>query len=377
MLEMMSGFGMTLFFVLSGFVIHWNYSDSISSKVGLWNFFVARFARLYPLYFVFLSADLLTHYGIHHLSSHRALALPFYLTLTQSWFYIPIDGNSLIYQYGLAPSVSWSISTEWFFYFVFPLICLALIFLKTPKRIATAAVIFCVLALSALTLMNLHIGEIFSYGQKEYGPIGSNLQDGLYRWIAYFCPYVRVMEFMLGCFVSLLIKRMPKADDREQKVGLWLACGAIASTVFLQWEMFGREHPMALIQQLHQNFGFAPVCAVLIFCCARYQNMVTGLLSLPRVVLLGEASYSMYLSHALIISAFATQAPQITERSVWLTAAILLALTLASVLGASLVLWNAIEMPARRAIRKWFTVVPDMQSDESHKLNNFSPEAVQ
>jgi len=34
-----------LFFVLSGFVIYYNYSNSILSAAGIYNFFVARFAR--------------------------------------------------------------------------------------------------------------------------------------------------------------------------------------------------------------------------------------------------------------------------------------------------------------------------------------------
>src|SRR5580658_7765835 len=48
----LSAVGMSLFFVLSGFVIHYNYSHFITRDRGrgLWNFFVARFARLYPLY---------------------------------------------------------------------------------------------------------------------------------------------------------------------------------------------------------------------------------------------------------------------------------------------------------------------------------------
>src|SRR5215469_3548515 len=50
----LSAFGMALFFVLSGFVIHFNYSEQIREHRwrGTLNFFIARFARLYPLYIV-------------------------------------------------------------------------------------------------------------------------------------------------------------------------------------------------------------------------------------------------------------------------------------------------------------------------------------
>jgi hypothetical protein len=51
---------MTLFFVLSGFVIHYNYAASIErdGARGIANFFVARFARLYPLYIVVIAGTL-------------------------------------------------------------------------------------------------------------------------------------------------------------------------------------------------------------------------------------------------------------------------------------------------------------------------------
>ena len=51
------GLGMTLFFVLSGFVIHYNYNATIPRRGGIRAFFVARFARLYPLYILLFLFD--------------------------------------------------------------------------------------------------------------------------------------------------------------------------------------------------------------------------------------------------------------------------------------------------------------------------------
>ena len=55
MVTTLAGLGMTLFFVLSGFVIHYNYCGTIPKAGGLRAFAVARFARLYPLYIALLS----------------------------------------------------------------------------------------------------------------------------------------------------------------------------------------------------------------------------------------------------------------------------------------------------------------------------------
>ena len=51
--EVLATYGMTLFFVLSGFVIHYNYGRLFVTKRWRWaalEFAGARIARLYPLY---------------------------------------------------------------------------------------------------------------------------------------------------------------------------------------------------------------------------------------------------------------------------------------------------------------------------------------
>jgi peptidoglycan/LPS O-acetylase OafA/YrhL len=50
--ERLAYFGISLFFVLSGFVMEYNYIEKVSSGDlrQVYNFLVARFARLYPLY---------------------------------------------------------------------------------------------------------------------------------------------------------------------------------------------------------------------------------------------------------------------------------------------------------------------------------------
>src|SRR5437016_2671778 len=55
----MPSFGMTMFFVLSGFVIHYNYRRLVTAQgaAGVGAFLWARFARLYPLFLLVLAFD--------------------------------------------------------------------------------------------------------------------------------------------------------------------------------------------------------------------------------------------------------------------------------------------------------------------------------
>jgi peptidoglycan/LPS O-acetylase OafA/YrhL len=352
----MSGAGMTLFFVLSGFVIHMNYSGSISTPTGLWNFFAARFARLYPLYFVFLCFDLSMRLGFHQFKVERLEALPFYLTLTQTWVYWPIDGNALVYQFGLVPAVSWSISTEWFFYLCFPLLCLCIAPLRHPRRILSAMFTLCLIAFVIVTVINLNAGAVESYGVNRYGAIAGSVQDGYFRWLAYFTPYVRVLEFALGCLTSVLVRSLAPPTQRERHLGSYLLLGVIVGAAVLQWIMFGRASTPGFITGLHMNFGFAPFVAATIFCCARYDTPIVRWLSSAPIVLAGEASYSIYLSHLLVINAFRYEVPTVADPQIWAAVIPQVAITLAAIVGISLVLWFLIEMPARRAIRRWLTI---------------------
>jgi peptidoglycan/LPS O-acetylase OafA/YrhL len=127
-LETLAAFGMTLFFVWSGFVIHYNYRTLIRERglSGIGQFLWARFARLYPLFFLILMIDVMLGdrlydvlAGVNDNFQDTLYALPYFLTLTHSWIYTVIGKNALIYQIGNNVPVTWSISTEWAFYIAY------------------------------------------------------------------------------------------------------------------------------------------------------------------------------------------------------------------------------------------------------------------
>jgi peptidoglycan/LPS O-acetylase OafA/YrhL len=346
----LSGFGMTLFFVLSGFVIHMNYADTISTRDGLRNFAVARFARLYPLYFLLLMIDL----AFHH-PQERLIAIPFYLTLTQTWFYFPVDGAALVSQFGVTPQVSWSISTEWFFYFAFPLLAASIALFKERLRwIAVTIALLCVVGMAMSFILNLERPSILAFGLDRYGPIGADRLDSFYRWLVYFCPYVRIAEFALGCLTSALVSSLRDPTTSEQRWGLVVTLTAIVGIIALQWIIFANGNVPLLIYGLHMNFGFAPFAALLVFCCARYRNPIIGALSSKMAVTLGEASYSIYLVHLVIIFKLRIGLPVISDLQSALAVSLRIVFGLSLTLAISFASWRFIEMPARRFVRNRF-----------------------
>lgn len=373
-LASLSGQGMTLFFVLSGFVIHYNYAEQVQREGarGLFNFFLARFARLYPLYLFCVGFELLLKYSYSQVPASFEAVLPYYLTLTFSWFYIPFGDNALIYQLGLIPSVAWSISTEWFFYFIYPAVCYGLVLLPRARNKLQAAVVVCAVATCLVVAVGHFAGPINSFAVEYFGPVAdvrSHWQDSFLRWLLYFSPYSRVFEFLLGCLAAAIY--MDWADrvptPTEERWGLCILAGAIVMAGFLQVFFFVPSilPAQGIVQVvsthlhwLNLSFGFAPPIATIIFCCARYKSALARLLSEKRIVLCGEASYSIYLLHLLVIFAFRWEAAPVTSFRVLIGDALRFGLTFLTVVGVSLVVWSLVEVPARRWLRTFMIARP-------------------
>ena len=149
-----SGFGMTLFFVLSGFVIHYNYAGLVTDSRwrGIAAFLWARFARLYPLFLLMMLVYVLVSqrhvaYWTGRPEEINSIfqALPYFLLSIQSWITELIDGGSLIDAIRGGSPPTWSISTEWFFYFAYPLIAWFILRARAPAIILLVVGLWCVL----------------------------------------------------------------------------------------------------------------------------------------------------------------------------------------------------------------------------------------
>ena len=156
-------YGMPLFFVLSGFVIHYNYRRLFLSRSiarATCEFAAARFARLFPLYFCLLfvafTADHLIEkaYGIPTLIIK---VVAYYLTLTQSWWYVVYDHKLLLnWIFGL----SWSISTEMFFYATFVAVVFLILLIRRARTAALVAVGYEIIAWCCFALVAIYFMPI-------------------------------------------------------------------------------------------------------------------------------------------------------------------------------------------------------------------------
>jgi peptidoglycan/LPS O-acetylase OafA/YrhL len=375
----LSAIGMSVFFVLSGFVIHYNYSHSIAADRlrGLWNFFVARFARLYPLYIACILLTL-TYKGVldNFLAGNAAAksmishALPFFLTLTQSWFYNIHDGHSLVYQLPyLTITLSWSVSTEWFFYLAYPLMLVAVLRLKSIWKLVAAGAIVSMAALATLNFVYRESDRIDHYGLHHFGlladPATGGYQDSLIRWIVYFSPYSRIAEFAIGVLTAAAFMHVAAKEPStlEKRIGTALTYFAVLIIAVEHAVMFYPTTPAPFLTFLHQSFGFAPPAALLLFCLARYrQTAISKALSSTWALACGDASYSIYLLQFVGLGDLAYDFTGLSS-NYWghmLVMSIRIATGILATVGLAIVMHAIYERPARRLLRRWLSVPSKM-----------------
>ena len=359
-----SGFGMTLFFVLSGFVIHYNYGKLVTTKglSGVAAFLWARFARLYPLFLLMMlvyvalsSRTLALLSGNSERFGSILQALPYFLFSVHSWVYTLIDGNPVIDAIGGGSPITWSISTEWFFYFAYPLLAWLILRARTPRLAAALALLWCALWIVVTVGLYDWSNVIDVWAVRKYGPIAGiqeHLQTSFVRWLLYFSPYVRVGEFLLGTLVAQLyisLERRP-VSNHENLIGTVVFFTAVISVAVITYLNYNAIACTNIVCKMNMNFALAPTAAVLIFCGARYKNTGSRVLALRPVLLLGGASYSIYLVHDVVLG-IAVKLTGSAKHS-FVYDSLKLVLLLAVVLVISLVLYTYYEAPARKWLRR-------------------------
>jgi peptidoglycan/LPS O-acetylase OafA/YrhL len=294
--------GMELFFVLSGFVIHYNYADvgRLPNSQNLARFYIARFARIYPLYVLFLALQHVLHGG-----DLRATA--FFLGMTQSWVFILLGGVPLFGH--LSAFVTWSISTEWFFYCLYPVV--AWLIAMTRHRLTASLVLVGLawLGLAQVVFLYLHDREVNAFAEAVWGPPGG----AFLGWLISLSPVGRLPPFLIGVATAhIFMTRYGRSvSESERRLGMILLTLALACLI----SMCGAQSVGSRYVNSIALFVYSLSIAVIIFCCARYRSPFSRFLSTPLLIACGDASYSIYLFHLSVLEV--TKIPDILLPWTW------------------------------------------------------------
>jgi len=351
--ENLAGLGMSLFFVLSGFVIHYHYRLLLAerSRMSIMKFLWLRFSRLYPLYIALIFVDIITSSKINLLIAGDTgvwEALFAHILMVQSWFYSTIGNNNLIYQFGAGPQVAWSVSTEMFFYIAYIPLSFVLAKVATSRNnIWIFSAIVCVVYYSGFVYISRHMPAIDAWAVKTYGPVAdpvAMMQDSFTRWLTYFSPYIRLIEFVLGTIAACLY-----FTARQTKGSNFKVAALITLTFAAHFLIYGPywKHFSLMVSSIY----YAPLVAALIYMMAISTDRITGFLSSDFIVKLGQSSYSIYLLHQSVITLM-KQGMTGTDLSDYVLQTVRLALVMVVILIISRGMYLIYELPAQQWLRK-------------------------
>ena len=279
--------GVSFFFVLSGFILTWNYPALVNWQERR-HFLVARFARIWPLHFatclLWIAIVFNFDRSIYFPGVDGLFKLLANLFLVQAW--IPAHHWALSFN-----GVSWSISTELFFYLMFPL--LIALWQKRWHQI------FLMQASTILTIILL--ATIYAIpGESKDGKISL-------LTVLYFTPVVRILEFTVGIALAFAVRRVALIDPQFSR-RQWLSLELV--TVFIMTISMLTASNLAGIRQTlgdsatfyFTSSGLCLFWALLIGVFAVSRGPIRDIFSLRVAVFLGEISFSLYLCHAIVIN---------------------------------------------------------------------------
>lgn len=333
-----SGFmGVSCFYILSGYILGFVYLGGARPKIDRQKFWVARLARVYPSYAlslllrVPLVVPVVLHSGaIFKKALVAAGTFLANLLLLQAW--------APVLNWRWNPP-SWSVSVEVFFYALFP--ALAAWSTKTTRL----SRLFILIAASYV-LMLFPAAALLSRGIG----LNSSSRPELFQFVV-FSPICRLPEFMMGLLLfgvdkQLKIKLGRTCLSREGAVAF--AGGALMMTVIV-W--FGRSIPFIL----RYNGIADPAMASIIFGLANTRGWLLRVASVRFLVLLGEASYSIYILQAPLFDWFRVMCSHIgvePRADYAVRNSALFGAYVVGLIGVSIASFRYLESPGRRFIKR-------------------------
>jgi len=300
-------FGVDLFFVISGFIM-----AMIARNVSWQRFLIDRAARIFPPYWFYTTVILIV-----------SLCAPAYVNSTfehqpslwRSYLLIPDSVGPLL-------AVGWTLIHEMYFYYCFT----AMIFLTRLFTIKITALLL--IWMTAVICLNA-LAHLYELGDPVVAVITHPL----------------TLEFIFGVAIGVLSNKNVAAFAMSA-----LFAGAIIFAIDLS--LFGDVLSSVDDRNWRRAILVGMPCASIVYGLVGIE--VRSKLTAPHwLVVLGNASYSIYLSHVLVLSAIGRGFAMIPDHNVYSeTAFVIICIGAANIVG--LVSYSLIERrrPGQRKGRR-------------------------
>lgn len=321
--------GVDLFFILSGFVLTWNYLDRMgpcwSTRASL-HFLWLRLSRVLPIYLVTMHIAaawiiFTLHVGdVPSPDADKLTAINYVrqLFMVQLWFEPFFDRTSW-------DGPAWSISAEWLAYLVF---CVLAVVIFRIAAVSRARTLFMLAFLAALPPTVLLLGSGVLYTPWSWLP----------RIIA---------QFIAGALACAAVRRLRLGDTARRGAG-YLSVLLVLTMVALLYYFDARPVAGMVDSGGLVALMFMPLVVTL----AIGVGVLPTLLSTRLLVYGGQISFSLYMIHEPVHTAWNWAVQQYTivmEKPVAKLAVVGL---IAAAIGAAMLLYHLVEEPTRRWMRR-------------------------
>lgn len=287
----------TVFFMLSGFLLVYNYYDRTDlDAVSIplcarftWN----KIKKIYPLHLLtllFFAAEQL--YGLV-----SGLAKP-------GWdFFFPQLANVLLIQswfpqeriYFSLNVPSWYLSVCVFLYFMFPFV------LKAVKRFSSVSQ--AVLASVGLAALQMTVSYYWTVNSNAID-ISLGQLHGARQWLVYVFPLMRLVSFSIGCNLGyIFLKLQDKKFGSVKAVVFELLTVAVTAVSVLNVQFPAERSDFA--KAFDYTLRYMPASIMLIIAFAWAEGPIVKLLTNRVMLYIGRLSKDIYLIHYPVVAAAA------------------------------------------------------------------------
>lgn len=256
--------GVSLFFVLSGFLITRILFEQINSPYYWKNFIIRRSLRIFPLYYFYLICE---YFIAPYLTNTPSpdISLQWYY-----WFYLQDFATTFRWP-SAGPKHFWSLAVEEHFYLAWPFIVL---YYKVKKLIQP---IIAILIISALVRFFL----------------------AYYQYQTYFFTFARMDEIALGALLAWMEKNQ-KLNFFQQKsfYAVSLLVGALS---VILWGLFSSDGLLILQVIKYNLISVMYLLMIGKIITLQNQHWLSRTLSSPFFTYTGKISYGLYVYQATAV----------------------------------------------------------------------------
>ncbi len=277
--------GVSLFFVLSGFLITGILVDAKGSKRYFRDFYIRRSLRIFPLYYGFFILA-----GVCILLFHLKHD-PYF------WWYFPYVANFamihptqhnptvfLVFGHPIALGALWTLCVEEQFYLIWPLLIWLLPTRRAAMRFSAGAI-----ALTVIVRVSVYLHDPTAVAETHF---------------LYWMTYAHCDALFLGAWMALWLREAKLTLTDTRRISWSLIVGGM-TILLCGYFLFGRRWPNNEVNPLLCTYGYTVIDLVafgFLLLAIDNRTQLNRWLRNEQLANLGIISYGFYFFHAMLLS---------------------------------------------------------------------------